>query len=97
MRRELHQVHVERHGNFANCNSAPGPAASQVGVASRAGFDSVGVYLKVRHNFVTNFFGSSKQIAEHTVMRLEPQPLINCGVVAPCGPLLDPRRMWPSP
>ena len=42
-------------------------------------FDAVGVYLQVRHNFVTNFFGSSKQIAEHTVMRLEPQPLINCG------------------
>jgi len=36
------------------------------------------VYLKVRHNFVTNFFGSSKIIAEHTVMRLEPQPLNNC-------------------
>ena len=45
-------------------------------------FDSVGVYLKVRHNFVTNFFGSSKIIAEHTIMRLEPQPAASCQSVA---------------
>ena len=56
------------------------PASSmQVCGVTPDNFDSVGVYLKVRHNFVTNFFGSSKQIAEHTVMRLEPQPLDSCG------------------
>ncbi len=58
------------------------PAASMVvcGVPPDH-FDSVGVYLKVRHNFVTNFFGSSKVIAEHTIMRLEPQPTASCSVV----------------
>ena len=65
-------------GQFS-LTSGSWPAASQVACGAATGFDSVGVYLKVRHNFVTNFFGSSKQIAEHTVMRLEPQPLINCG------------------
>ena len=45
-------------------------------------FDGVGVYLKVRHNFVTNFFGSSKVIAEHTVMRLEPQPADACAAAS---------------
>jgi len=53
-------------------------AASQQACGNPTSFDSLGVYLKVRHNFVTNFFGSSKIIAEHTVMRLEPQPLNNC-------------------
>ncbi len=67
------------NGTSFSLSSGSWPAASQVACGAATGFDSVGVYLKVRHNFVTNFFGSSKQIAEHTVMRLEPQPLINCG------------------
>jgi hypothetical protein len=67
------------NGTSFSLSSGSWPAASQVACGAATGFDAVGVYLKVRHNFVTNFFGSSKQIAEHTVMRLEPQPLINCG------------------
>lgn len=64
-------------------NSGSWPAASMVvcGVPPNQ-FDSVGIYLKVRHNFVTNFFGASKDIAEHTIMRLEPQPADSCAAVA---------------
>ncbi len=68
-------------GHFENPQGA-WPAASMVvcGVPPDQ-FDSVGIYLKVRHNFVTNFFGSSKIIAEHTIMRLEPQPADSCAAV----------------
>jgi hypothetical protein len=40
--------------------------------------DSIGVYVEVRHNFITNAFGSSQTITEHTVTRLEPLPLSQC-------------------
>ena len=61
MRHELHQVHLERQQPLRTIRSGAWPAASMVvcGVPPTT-FDSVGVYLKVRHNFVTNFFGSSK-------------------------------------
>ncbi len=67
--------------HFDNAQGA-WPAASMVVCGTPDTFDSVGVYLKVRHNFVTNFFGSSKIIAEHTIMRLEPQPAASCQSVA---------------
>jgi hypothetical protein len=65
-------------GNNFVYASGTWPAANQIACGTPTNFDSIGVYLKVRHNFVTNFFGASKVIAEHTVMRLEPQPLTSC-------------------
>ena len=40
--------------------------------------DSLGIYVEVRHNYVTGAFGSSQLLKEHTVSRLEPLPLIQC-------------------
>ena len=40
--------------------------------------DSVGIYVEVRHHYVTGAFGSSQVLKEHTVSRLEPLPLIQC-------------------
>jgi Flp pilus assembly protein TadG len=40
--------------------------------------DNLGVYVEVRHNYVTGAFGSSQVLKEHTVSRLEPLPLIQC-------------------
>ncbi|MGE0796123.1 MAG: TadE/TadG family type IV pilus assembly protein [Acidimicrobiia bacterium] len=36
--------------------------------------DSVGIYVKMEHNFVTGLFGADMTITDHTVMRLEPKP-----------------------
>ena len=36
--------------------------------------DSVGIYLKVNHQFVTQLFGATVTLTDHTVMRLEPKP-----------------------
>lgn len=40
--------------------------------------DSIGVYLEVRHNYITGAFGTSTVVKEHTVSRLEPLPLSQC-------------------
>jgi Flp pilus assembly protein TadG len=40
--------------------------------------DNLGIYVEVRHNYVTGAFGSSQLLKERTVSRLEPLPLIQC-------------------
>ena len=40
--------------------------------------DNLGIYVEVRHNYITGAFGSSQLLKEHTVSRLEPLPLIQC-------------------
>ncbi len=40
---------------------------------------SVGVYVTVRHSFVTGFFGASRTLAERAMARLEPLPRNVCG------------------
>ena len=36
--------------------------------------DTLGVWIRARHDFVTGFFGSSRTLTDTTVMRLEPIP-----------------------
>lgn len=40
--------------------------------------DSLGVYIKVQHDMFTAMFGTSKTLADHTVIRLEPMPSGSC-------------------
>ena len=42
------------------------------------GPDAAGVYLKVRHDMLTGFFGSTKTLTDNTVVRLEPLPASSC-------------------
>jgi Flp pilus assembly protein TadG len=41
-------------------------------------WDSVGVYVKLRHKFLTQLFGASVTLADHAVFRLEPAPTQLC-------------------
>jgi hypothetical protein len=41
--------------------------------------DQLGVWVKVRHDLFTGLFGKTMTLTDHTVMRLEPQPLSVCG------------------
>ncbi|MEY2403278.1 MAG: hypothetical protein QOD38_829 [Acidimicrobiaceae bacterium] len=61
---------------FAYDNSSPGWSDPQACIGST--LDSIGIYVEVRHNYVTGAFGSSKLLAEHSVSRLEPLPLVQC-------------------
>jgi Flp pilus assembly pilin Flp len=36
---------------------------------------SVGVFLKIDHHFITGMFGADMTLTDHTVMRFEPKPL----------------------
>jgi hypothetical protein len=40
--------------------------------------DSLGVYVKIQHKFITGLFGSVKTLTDHTVFRLEPFPGAGC-------------------
>ena len=40
--------------------------------------DSIGVFVQVRHDYITNFVGDFAYIDGHTVMRLEPLPTDQC-------------------
>ncbi len=40
--------------------------------------DSVGIYMKAKHNFVTGLIGDSKEIDDHSVFAVEPLPTLTC-------------------
>ena len=65
--------------SFDTSNPSGGgwPAASQ-NACQQAGWDSVGVYVKVNHKFLTKLFGASITLADHAVFRLEPAPTNQC-------------------
>ena len=46
--------------------------------ACGAEVDSVGVFVETRHRHITNFFGATRRVVAHTVMRLEPLPTDGC-------------------
>lgn len=41
-------------------------------------FDEIGVFVKIKHDFFTGFFGSSVTITDHSVFRFEPVPTSVC-------------------
>jgi Flp pilus assembly protein TadG len=45
---------------------------------SPSDWDSVGVYVKLRHKFLTNLFGTTIDLTDHAVFRLEPAPTQLC-------------------
>lgn len=40
--------------------------------------DSIGVFVQVRHDYLTDMIGTSRTVNGHTVMRLEPLPTDQC-------------------
>lgn len=41
-------------------------------------FDQIGIYVKIRHEFVTNLFGATIDLDDHAVFRFEPTPSAVC-------------------
>lgn len=41
-------------------------------------FDQIGIYVKIRHDFVTGLFGATLTLTEHSVFRFEPTPSAVC-------------------
>jgi Flp pilus assembly protein TadG len=42
-------------------------------------FDEIGVYVKIKHTFVTGLFGTGLTLTDHSVFRFEPVPNAACG------------------
>jgi Flp pilus assembly protein TadG len=49
------------------------PASTRIN-QSQANVDYLGVWVQIEHAWVTGFFGSSRTVSDHVVMRLEPTP-----------------------
>jgi Flp pilus assembly protein TadG len=45
---------------------------------NQSNWDSVGVYVKLNHKFLTKLFGASITLSDHAVFRLEPAPTQLC-------------------
>jgi len=41
-------------------------------------FDQIGIYVSIRHDFVTNLFGANIDLDDHSVFRFEPTPSAVC-------------------
>ncbi len=41
--------------------------------------DSVGIYMKATHSFISGLFGSGVSIQDHSVFAFEPLPTVTCG------------------
>jgi len=55
-----------------------GWAANTQNACSVSNWDSVGVYVKLRHKFITRLFGTTIDLTDHAVFRLEPAPTQLC-------------------
>jgi Flp pilus assembly protein TadG len=55
-----------------------GWSASDQQACSPSQWDSVGVFVKLRHEFITRLFGATIDLTDHAVFRLEPAPTQLC-------------------
>ncbi|MEX1006705.1 MAG: TadE/TadG family type IV pilus assembly protein [Acidimicrobiia bacterium] len=62
----------------ANPGGSGWPASSQ-NACETANWDSVGVYVKLSHKYITKLFGATITLTDHAVFRLEPAPTQLCG------------------
>ncbi len=52
------------------------------------GATSMGIYVKLHHNFVTGFIRDEQKLSDWTMFRLEPHPLVN-ETLRQCDPTVD--------
>jgi hypothetical protein len=55
-----------------------GWASNTQNACNQNAWDSVGVYVKLKHKFLTQLFGANITLADHAVFRLEPAPTQLC-------------------
>jgi len=61
----------------ANPTGSGWPYTSQL-ACDVANWDSVGVFIKLNHKYLTSLFGNSITLTDHAVFRLEPAPTQAC-------------------
>ena len=70
---------VESSRSFDTDNPGGGgwPSSTQK-ACSPSDWDSVGVFIKLRHKYLTTLFGATIDLTDHAVFRLEPAPTQLC-------------------
>jgi Flp pilus assembly protein TadG len=63
--------------DWNSTTSGGGWAAASHQVCSEP-FDQIGVYVQIRHDFVTKLFGATLDLDDHSVFRFEPTPSAVC-------------------
>jgi len=63
--------------DVANPNGGGWPYQTQQ-ACDVVNWDSVGVFIKLNHKYITNLFGTSITLTDHAVFRLEPAPTQAC-------------------
>jgi Flp pilus assembly protein TadG len=66
-----------RSFNTASPSGGGWPYTTQ-NACNSSNWDSVGVYVKLNHKFLTRLFGANITLADHAVFRLEPAPTQLC-------------------
>jgi Flp pilus assembly protein TadG len=70
-------VAATRTFDTANPTGGGWPYTTQ-NACNQSTWDSVGVYVQLKHAFLTKLFGASITLADHAVFRLEPAPTQLC-------------------
>ncbi len=71
------------------CPTGSDPNGIPLRLRSLNGATSMGIYVKMRHNFVTGFMRDQQNLSDWTMFRLEPHPLVN-ETLRQCDPTVDP-------
>jgi Flp pilus assembly protein TadG len=70
-------IPATRKFDTANPSGGGWPSTSQ-NACNTNNWDSVGVYVKLNHKYLTRLFGASITLTDHAVFRLEPAPTQLC-------------------
>jgi hypothetical protein len=53
--------------------------SSTINACTGASTESVGIYLRAQHSFVSGLFGSTVDVEDHAVFTFEPLSTLTCG------------------
>ena len=79
---ELHQVQLGARRRRRSTPRTPSGADGRPRrrhACDASNWDSVGVFVKLNHKYITKLFGASINLTDHAVFRLEPAPTQLCG------------------
>jgi Flp pilus assembly protein TadG len=70
---------IQSSRTFDTANpTGSGWLANTQNACNSTNWDSVGVYVKLKHRFITKLFGANITLSDHAVFRLEPAPTQLC-------------------
>ena len=78
---QVHQVHLalgDAERSTPRTRAAAAGRYTQQNACNPSDWDSVGVYVKLNHKFLTRLFGANITLTDHAVFRLEPAPTQLC-------------------